>query len=385
MKYLFLILTVVIAQPALSQNTAQEILTLASKSMAIRNSVSYRADCLYKFFDGDDTIAFSSEVKLLKNVQDSIFGGYIRYDIADTMYKYYDMYGIYVVNTKSKKTERFDPHKGEYWAMTGNIRHNMVWEYFMEPEKLYKQANGRAKLSLLADTILSGIDCYRVRLDYPDEEEYSDQKYTICVTKTDKVPVLRYWHIRHQGNYQYSSICISDYRFNTLRPGDFTADEKHKKYKVDTFVRKPDPPMLAKGTNAPAIKGKHYQDNMSEQEVGFTGKVTLLDFWYMSCYPCIQAIPTIEKLYEKYKGDGLQVFGINPVDIKRIERMPQFLEHNPMKYPIYMVDFEIPTSYNVRGYPSFYIIDKTGKVHTSSVGYGPETEEELAKAIEEAL
>jgi thiol-disulfide isomerase/thioredoxin len=385
MKYVLFILTLAIASPAFSQYSAQEILTLASKSMAIRNSVTYKADCLYKFFDGDDTTAFSSEVKLLKDVQDSIFGGYITYNMSDTMYKFYDLQGIYVVNTKSKKIERFDPHKGEYWAMTGNIRHNLVWEYFMEPEKLYKQANGRAKLSLLADTILSGIDCYRVRLDYPDDEEYSDQKYTICVTKTDKVPILRYWHIRHQGNYQYSSISISDYRFNTLRPGDFAADEKHRKYKVDTFVRKPDPPMLAKGTNAPAIKGQHYQENLSETEVDFKGKVTLLDFWYMSCYPCIQAIPTIEKLYEKYKGDGLQVFGVNPVDIKRIERMPQFLEHNPIKYPIYMVDIEIPTSYNVRGYPSFYIIDKTGKVHTSSVGYGPETEEELAKAIEEVL
>ncbi len=385
MKYSLLVLTLTIANNTFSQPTAKEVLILASKSMSIRHSVTYKADCLYKFFDGDDTIAFSSEVKLLKDVRDSIFGGYIRYHMSDTMYKFYDLQGIYVVNTKSRKTERFNPHKGEYWAMTGNTRHNLVWEYFMEPERLYKNAHGEAKLSLLADTVLSGIDCYKVRLDYPDDEEYSDRRYTICVTKADKVPILRYWQIRHQGNYQYSSINISDYRFNTLRPGDFAAGEKHRKYKVDTFVRKPEPPLLSKGIAAPAIKGKHYQDNMNEQVVDFTGKVTLLDFWYMSCYPCIQAIPTIEKLHEKYKDDGLQVFGVNPVDIKRIEKMPQFLEHNPMKYPIYMVDIEIPTSYNVRGYPTFYIIDKTGKVHTSTVGYGPETEEELAEAIEDAL
>ncbi|MBW7914604.1 MAG: TlpA family protein disulfide reductase [Taibaiella sp.] len=386
MKYLLVILSLAIANTAFSQPTAKEVLILASKSMSIRNSVTYKADCLYKFYDDDDTLSFSSEVKLLKEVRDTIFGGYIRYDAADTLYKYYDLHGIYIVNTKGKKIDRFDPHKGEYWALTGNIKHELVWTYFLEPERLYKNAHGDAKLSLLADTVLSGIDCYKVRLDYPDDEEYSEHRYTICVTKADKVPVLRYWQIKNQGNYQYSAIHITDYKFNTLKPGDFTADEKHRKYKVDTFVRKPPPPPLAKGTEAPAIKGQHYQQDLSEAEVDFKGKVTLLDFWYMSCYPCIQAIPTIEKLYEAYKDKGLQVFGVNPYDIKRIDRMPNFLENNPIKYPIYMSEVEIPKSYNISGYPTFYLIGKDGKVVFSIVGYNEETtEKELAKAIEEAL
>lgn len=385
MKYLLVILALTVANPTFSQTNAKDVLILASKSMSIRNSVTYKADCLYKFFDGDDTIAFSGEVKLLKDVQDTIFGGYIRYDVADTVYKYYDLYGIYIVNTKSKKTVRYNPHNDEYWAMTGNIRHDLVWEYFMEPERLYKQAQGSAKLSLLADTVLSGIDCYKVRLDYPDDEEYSDRRYTICVTKTDKVPILRYWQIKYQGNYQYRSIHVKEYKFNVLQPGDFVADEKHRKYKLDTFVNTPPPALLTQGTKVPGVKGQHYQDNMNEQEIDFKGKVTLLDFWYMSCFPCIQAIPTIEKLYETYKDKGLQVFGVNPYDMKRIDRMPAFLENNPIKYPIYMTGVEIPQSYNVSGYPTFYIIDKAGKVHASFVGYGPETEEKLTKAIQEVL
>lgn len=385
MKYLLVILSLALASHAFSQPTAQEVLILASKSMSIRNSVRYKADCLYKFFDDNDTIAFSGNVLLLKDAQDTIFGGYIRYDTADTLYKYYDRHGIYIVNTKSNKIDRFDPHKGEYWAMTGNIKHELVWTYFLKPERLYKNAHGEARLSLLADTVLSGIDCYKVRLDYPDDEEYSDHKYTICVAKTDKVPLLRYWQLKYQGNYQYSSIYVSDYEFNSLKPGDFVADEKHRKFKIDTFVNQPPPPLLAKGVEAPAIKGQHYQEDMNELEVDFKGKVTLLDFWYMSCFPCIQAIPTIEKLYEEHKDKGFQVFGINPFDMYRIDRMPKFLENNPIKYPICMTEVEISKLYNVRVYPTFYIIDKAGKVHASFVGYGPETEEKLTKAIQEVL
>lgn len=386
MRYLLFILAIVITQPAFSQYSAQEILTLASKSMAIRKSVNYYTDCEFKFFDSDDTIRFSGEVQLMKEARDSIFGGYISYTMLDTLHKLYDLNSIYIVNTQSKKTTVFDPHvKKESWVMTGNTHHHRVWEYFLEPDKLYRQAHGISTPVLQPDTIVAGRDCYRVMLDYPDDEEYTDHKITICVTKDDKVPILNYRKIKYQGNYQYSSFRVGKYKFNTLNPTDFTIDDAHKKFPVDTFKMPEQPELLAKGTDAPAIKGQHYQQDLSEAEVDFKGKVTLLDFWYMSCYPCIQAIPTIEKLYEAYKDKGLQVFGVNPYDMKRIEKMPQFLEHNPIKYPIYMVDIEIPTSYNVRGYPTFYIIDRMGKVHSSSVGYGPEAEKELTKAIEEVL
>ncbi len=386
MKYLFVAAFCLLSSPANAQYTAQEILTMASKSMSIRSSVQYQANCLYKFFDGDDTMAFSGAVQLLKDARDSIFGGYVRYQMFDTLYKLYDLHGIYAVNTKSRKIDRFDPHKGEYWAMTGNIRHNMVWEYFLEPEKLYKQAHGTAKLTLLADTMLSGIECYKVRLEYPDEEEFSDRNYTICVTKHDKVPILRYWHIKHQGNYQYSSIMVTNCRFNSLRPADFTIDAKHRKYKIDTFKREPPPELLSRGTTAPAIKGQHYQDNMTEKVIDFTGRVTLLDYWYMACFPCIQAIPAIERLHEKYKDRGLQVLGVNPVDIKRLDKMPSFLEYNAIKYPICMVAYEIPTAYNVTVYPTFYVVGRDGKVVFSTVGFNKDTtEKELAKAIEDAL
>ena len=40
-------------------------------------------------------------------------------------------------------------------------------------------------------------------------------------------------------------------------------------------------------------------------------KVTLVNFWATWCPPCIQELPSIERLYTAYKDKGLDVVGIN--------------------------------------------------------------------------
>src|SRR5690606_26165661 len=45
-----------------------------------------------------------------------------------------------------------------------------------------------------------------------------------------------------------------------------------------------------------------------------SGKYILLDFWYASCRPCLQALPKLNSLAEQYAENGLVVLGINCFD-----------------------------------------------------------------------
>lgn len=379
---LTLIVCLFISSGLYAQYDAKEIILQSYKSLSIRKSIQYNADCRFKFFDHDDTMQFTSNVQMLKNNTDTIFGAYLKYTFGDTMYACYDMEKIFFTDSKNKTVKIYDPHKGEYWAMTGNIHNRVVIKSFFEPERMKRLATEDGVFTILPDTTINGKECYRIEKKVPDNGEFSDNVITTCFNKTDKIPVYQYSRIKLQGNYQYNTIKVSNYRFNTLSKEDFSFKTIPAQYSIDTFKDEPLPELLSAGTPAPLIKGQHYQDNMSEITIDFKGKVTLLDYWYMACYPCVKAIPCIEKLYEKYAGKGLQVYGINSSDKKRLDKMPNFLEHNPIKYPIVMVGNEIPGSYNVRVWPTFYIIDKDGKVAFSKLGFGEDTTE---KTLEEEL
>jgi peroxiredoxin len=116
------------------------------------------------------------------------------------------------------------------------------------------------------------------------------------------------------------------------------------------------------------------------------GKVVFIDFWYVSCHPCQLAAPAIEKMYEEFGGDGDVVFlGINPYDKAESNFLKKFLESREVQYPILLVDAAIPKSYEVPGYPTFFIIDREGTIRWSGVGYGEGYEEEFRKQLKAVI
>ncbi len=112
------------------------------------------------------------------------------------------------------------------------------------------------------------------------------------------------------------------------------------------------------------------------------GKLVLIDFFFKACHPCKLAMPGLQNLYEKYSSRGLEIVGIDPVDIENPEELTGFLQKMGVSYTVLLDKLRTTTDqYNVMGFPTLYLIDRSGKILFSNVGW---TEEE-EKALEEII
>lgn len=111
------------------------------------------------------------------------------------------------------------------------------------------------------------------------------------------------------------------------------------------------------------------------------GKVIVLNFWSITCGPCIMEIPELNKLVERMKDK--EVVFIAPAIYTSIEFLKNsFLLKHPFNYQIVLVD---NTDYSVTSFPTHIIIDKDLKVVDQLKGYSPENIKNLEQLINRTL
>ncbi|MEF3245614.1 MAG: TlpA family protein disulfide reductase [Caldisericaceae bacterium] len=115
------------------------------------------------------------------------------------------------------------------------------------------------------------------------------------------------------------------------------------------------------------------------------GKVVLIDFWATWCGPCRMTIPHVEAIYEKYKGKGVEVLGVN-LDQGNIEKVQQFIKDYGMKYLIIAdPNSKVGSLYGVNSIPRFFIVDKNGRIAKVIVGYQDNLGDVISKEIDALL
>jgi thiol-disulfide isomerase/thioredoxin len=100
----------------------------------------------------------------------------------------------------------------------------------------------------------------------------------------------------------------------------------------------------------------------------FKGKVRLIDVWASWCGPCRMTIPDLNRLYDRYRGQGLVVVGVS-VDSSPSE-VVAFTRKTPLKYPVGMMNAEMGTLLgNPDSLPTSYLVDRTGRLRRKFIGY----------------
>jgi peroxiredoxin len=98
------------------------------------------------------------------------------------------------------------------------------------------------------------------------------------------------------------------------------------------------------------------------------GKVVLVDFWASWCAPCKEEMPVLERLYKKYKGQGLVVVGVS-VD-REESNVREFLKGMPVSFPIvHDKEHAVADRYAPPRMPSSYIVDRNGVIRHVHAGF----------------
>ena len=108
------------------------------------------------------------------------------------------------------------------------------------------------------------------------------------------------------------------------------------------------------------------------------GRVVVIDFWATWCMPCRQVMPVLQELHETW-GDELAVIGINTW-----EQAPDpagFIRDLGMTYPVLLGGDQVAAEYLVEGIPTFYVIDRDGRIAFHAVGADPANEEALREIV----
>ena len=112
------------------------------------------------------------------------------------------------------------------------------------------------------------------------------------------------------------------------------------------------------------------------------GRVVVINFWATWCSPCRAEIPGMLEVYEKYKGDGLEIVGIS-LDRGGWKTVAPFVERMGINYPVVLGGGEVVRKYGgVQAIPTTFIVDKGGYVVNGHMGYlSKEDLEEMVKGL----
>nr|WP_320011053.1 TlpA disulfide reductase family protein [uncultured Desulfobulbus sp.] len=92
-------------------------------------------------------------------------------------------------------------------------------------------------------------------------------------------------------------------------------------------------------------------------------KPVLLVFWASWCPSCRAEVPKINSQFEKYKGQGLEVIGVNVGYNDSVERAQKFAQKYKMAYPSYFdTNGQVTAKYSLIGVPTIILADKHGVV-----------------------
>ena len=90
------------------------------------------------------------------------------------------------------------------------------------------------------------------------------------------------------------------------------------------------------------------------------GKVIVLNFWFIGCKPCVEEIPDLNRIQEKFKDKDVVFLAVTFDSKKKLE---EFVKKKPFNFTLVPDSMKIIRQFYVNSYPTTLLIDKDRKIH----------------------
>ena len=147
-----------------------------------------------------------------------------------------------------------------------------------------------------------------------------------------------------------------------------------------------------KGEMFPAFEGKDLDGNTVKSDEFFSeNAVTVINFWFTTCGPCVNELHDLEELYEELKEEGGTLIGINVFTLDGnkadISQAKEVLEKKGATYPNIYFDSDSEAgkfTNNIFAYPTTYVVDRSGTIIGEPI-IGSITDEKQEEALEKLI
>ncbi len=384
---------IIATNPLIAQvQNAKDILSKTIDTYQRYQSTQYTISYLQKYFDDRDTIKLNGQCILVRESNDTLFGGYVYLKTNQGDEKLYDLKNIYVANEDSNSIMLFDAHDQQEFAITGNTSGEMINIFFLKPNKLKDYIlNKQNKVELFEKHPKSNTH-HLIKISMPNDGEFTNFSRMLWINKQTSLIDKMNFQAQFQQQIQYNQWDISYTSFDSLRVSNIiesfhnkTANYRKEKYEKpgEEYYE-----LLSVGTVAPNFTMTNILSDKKIESNDLLGNIIILDFFYKACHPCHKMIPTLKNIHTKFSDKGVLVLALNSKDNKNEltrKDLNEYLTTNTVSYPVMYIDPLCEQQYKVKVFPSLYIIGRDGKIAYSHLGYEENIEEILSKQIERLL
>jgi len=126
-------------------------------------------------------------------------------------------------------------------------------------------------------------------------------------------------------------------------------------------------PRIGKGVPAPNFTLPGLDGKMVSL-TDYKGEVVLLNIWATWCPPCVEEMPSMEKLHQELKDEGFEILAVS-VDVSGTKAVLPFMKKHKLSFPA-LIDSKgaIKSFYQTTGVPESFIIDKDGIIVEKVIG-----------------